>query len=76
MKTPREMAKPSAPLPSLEEPEPGTCCDRCGEPLRLVRFCAPCFERAMRAREAAIAAQLEEAKRRARTWQLDRAVHQ
>ena len=61
-------------LPSLDEPEPGTCCQRCAEPLRIVGFCAPCFEASLQAREAAIRAQLAEAKRRARTWQLGRAV--
>ena len=62
------------PLPSLEEPAPGTCCPHCSEPLALVGFCAMCFEREMQAREAAIRAQLAEARRRARTWQLGRAV--
>jgi hypothetical protein len=63
-------------LPSLEEPEPGTCCPQCAEPLRLSApaFCAGCFELAMRAREAAIRADLAKARKRARTWQLGRAV--
>jgi hypothetical protein len=66
----------TAPLLSLEEPEPGTCCPVCREPQRLTSFCAGCFEASLQAREAAIAAQLEEARRRARTWQLGRAVQQ
>jgi len=68
----------SGPLPSLEEPEPGSKCPDCREPIRLAAppFCASCFEKAMRQREAAIRAQLAEAKRRARTWQLGRAVNQ
>ena len=63
-------------LPSLEEPAPGSKCPDCREPIRLAAptFCASCFEKAMRQREAAIRAQIAEAKRRARTWQLGRAV--
>jgi len=63
-------------LPSLEAPDPGTVCDRCGEELRVMGFCAECFEHSLQAREEAVAAQLREARRRARTWQLDRAVQQ
>ena len=63
------------PLPSLEEPEPGACCQRCGEPLRIEGFCAGCFEQSMRARERMVAAELEEARRRARAWQVGRVVH-
>lgn len=59
-------------LPSLEEPPPGTCCPRCAEPLRVEAFCATCFERAMQARARLVDAQLDEARRRARTWQLAR----
>ena len=62
------------PLPSLEPPPPGTCCERCGEEMRLTSFCGACFERSMRAREKAIKAKLAEAQKRARTWQLKRAV--
>ncbi len=63
-------------LPSLEEPEPGSVCPDCLEPIRLAAptFCASCFEKAMLHREAPIRAQLAEAKRRARTWHLGRAV--
>ena len=61
-------------LPPLDEPPSGTACASCGEELRIVGFCAPCFEASLQAREAAIRAQLAEAKRRARTWQLGRAV--
>ena len=59
-------------LPSLEAPPAGTECPACGEPTRLAAplFCASCFEIRMRAREAAIKADLAAARRRARTWQL------
>ena len=59
-------------LPSLEEPAPGTCCPRCAEPLALIGWCGACGWDAER--EQAWRAQLAEAKRRARTWQLGRAV--
>jgi predicted amidophosphoribosyltransferase len=64
------------PLPSLEEPEPGTSCPRCQEPVRLAApiFCASCFEQSLQARERAIAADYAEARKRARTWQLARVV--
>ena len=61
-------------LPSLEEPAPGSECPDCGEPIRVERFCAPCFERSMQAREAAIAVDLATARRKARAWQLGRGV--
>ena len=61
-------------LPSLEEPAPGMCCPRCAEPLRIENFCATCFERSLEVREAAIRRDHETAKKRARAWQLDRAV--
>lgn len=64
------------PLPSLEEPPPGTACEHCGLELRILGFCPECFEHAMQAREQASAAQLREARKRARTWQLARAVQQ
>ena len=54
------------PLPSLEEPEAGTCCPHCCEPLVLVGYCGACRW------DGAAEAQLAEAKRRARTWQLGR----
>ena len=38
-------------LPSLEEPWPGTACPDCGEELRIVGFCAVCFEHSMQAHE-------------------------
>lgn len=31
-------------LPSLEEPDPGTCCSKCGEPVRIEGFCARCHD--------------------------------
>lgn len=61
-------------LPDLEAPPDGTTCDDCGQELRITGFCVVCFERAMQERDRAIAAQLDEARRRARTWQLSRAV--
>lgn len=64
------------PLPSLEAPAPGTVCAECGCEVRLEGFCAVCFERSMQERERLIAAQLAEARRRARTWFLSRAVGQ
>ncbi len=33
-----------SPLPSLEEPEAGARCPRCGDVMRLVGFCAACAE--------------------------------
>lgn len=65
-------------LPSLEAPAPGTVCEHCGEEVRLSApsFCASCFERDMEERERLVRAQLALAKRRARTWQLSRAVPQ
>ena len=72
------------PLPSLDEPEPGTCCPECRRPVRLAFpvFCPSCDEAAWQVRraeiradyEAAIRAKHEEARKRARTWQLGRAV--
>lgn len=35
-------------LPSLEEPEPGARCEFCGEPIRVVGFCAECDDRLAR----------------------------
>lgn len=35
-------------LPSLEEPPPGDSCPHCGEPRRIVGFCATCEERSSR----------------------------
>ncbi len=64
----------TAPLPSLEEPAPGTTCPVCGEEIRVMGFCPVCFERSLQASEAKVAAVLDQAKRRARTWQLGRAV--
>jgi hypothetical protein len=61
-------------LPSLEEPAPGTACERCGLELRVEGFCPECFERSMQAREQALQADLAEARTRARTWQVGRAV--
>jgi predicted amidophosphoribosyltransferase len=61
-------------LLSLEEPPLGTCCERCGLELRVLGFCPECFEKSMRLREAAIRADHEEARKRARTWQVNRAV--
>lgn len=61
-------------LPSLEEPPPGTCCPRCAEELRIEGFCASCFEASLQAHETAIRKDHETARKRARTWQLGRAV--
>ncbi len=61
-------------LPDLEAPPPGTACEQCGEELRVSGFCSVCYEQQLEDRERAIAAQLDEARRRARTWQLGRAV--
>jgi len=61
-------------LPSLEEPDPGTACESCGRELRLIGFCAPCFEDSMQEREALVREQLKAARKRARTWQLSRGV--
>ena len=55
-------------LPYLEAPELGECCPRCFELLVLVGYCGVCRW------DGAAEAQLAEAKRRARTWQLGRAV--
>ena len=70
-------------LPSLEEPWPGTACPDCGEELRIVGFCAVCFEHSMQAQEVleaerqkAIRRDHLEARRRARAWQLGKAVQQ
>ena len=61
-------------LPSLEEPEPGTACEGCGRELQIVGFCAACFEDSMQEREQLIAAQMKQARKRARAWQLGRGV--
>jgi hypothetical protein len=61
-------------LPSLEEPPAGTACERCGYELRISGFCPECFEASLQAREAAVEADLAKARKRARTWQLGRAV--
>jgi hypothetical protein len=66
----------SCPLPSLEEPPAGTACEHCGLELRVEGFCPECFEHSMQVREVAIREQLKQARRRARTWQLGRAVQQ
>jgi hypothetical protein len=59
-------------LPDLEAPPPGTECEQCGEELRVSGFCPVCYERQIEERERLIEAQLAEARRRARTWQLGR----
>ena len=75
----------SGALPSLEEPPPGTACEHCGLELRILGFCPECHENAMQKLEAqqeeaarskrqAVRAAFAEARRRARTWQLRRAV--
>lgn len=61
-------------LPSLDEPTPGTACERCGLELRVEGFCPECFERSMQAREQAIRRDHETARTRARTWQVNRGV--
>ncbi len=62
--------------PSIEEPDPGSCCPDCGCPIRVVQFCPDCYERSMQERERTVEGQLEETRERARTWQLGRAVRQ
>ena len=61
-------------LPSIEEPSPGTICPNCGEELRIENWCAPCFEESLQVREQVVQADLDEARSRARTWQVNRAV--
>ena len=61
-------------LPSLDAPAPGATCPRCLELVELVGMCGACGWDAER--EQAWRAQVAEAKRRARTWQLGRAVNQ
>ena len=61
-------------LPSLEAPEPGTACEGCGRELRIVGFCAACFEDSMQEQERLVASQLKQARKRARAWQLGRGV--
>ena len=63
-------------LPSLEEPVPGTHCPRCNRPVRLAAplFCAPCFEESLQVREQIVHADLDEARSRARTWQVNKEV--
>lgn len=72
----------SGALPDLELLPPGTVCALCGDEMR-ISFCATCYEREMQALEDLRAEQerlvrrdLDEAKRRARTWKLDRLVQQ
>lgn len=69
-------------LPDLELLPHGTKCAICGDEMR-ISFCATCYEREMQALEDLRAEQqrlvkrdLAEAKRRARTWKLGRAVEQ
>ena len=70
-------------LPDLEVYPPGVLtCAICGDEMR-ISFCATCYEREMQALEDLRAEQqrlvkrdLAEAKRRARTWKLGRAVEQ
>jgi hypothetical protein len=69
-------------LPDIEVYPPGVLsCDTCGDEMRLSSFCATCHERALQRLEAleaerqrAIRRDHLEAKRRARAWQLGRAV--
>lgn len=72
-------------LPSLDEPPLGTACDHCGLELRILGFCPECHEAAMQKLEAivqaaaemrqrAIKADHDKARKRARTWQLAKAV--
>ena len=60
-------------LPSLESPAPGSTCPRCQEPLHLIGWCY-CGWRGNEAREAAIRADHDSARKRARAWQLGREV--
>ena len=62
-------------LPSLEEPAPGTACEHCGLELRVEGFCPECFEHSMQEREQLIAAQMKQARQRARAWQVNRGVN-
>ncbi len=61
-------------LPSLEVLPVGLTCPVCGDEMRLEHFCPTCFERSLQASEAKVQAVLDQAKRRARTWQLHRAL--
>lgn len=71
-------------LPDVEVYPPGALsCEHCGDEMRLSSFCATCHEAAMQAlemleaeRQRAIRRDHLEAKRRARAWQLGRAVQQ
>ena len=70
----------SAPLPDIEVRDVGELrCAICGDEMRLANFCPTCFEAETQRWEALqeqVRLDLAEAKRRARTWQLDRAVEQ
>lgn len=69
-------------LPDIEVRDVGTLsCDTCGDEMRLSNFCPTCYERGMQRLEAqeaerqkAIRRDHLEARRRARAWQLGRAV--
>lgn len=71
-------------LPSLEEPEAGTCCPRCAEmgvrvEIHVLGFCADCYEREMSRLEAierqrTVRADFERARARTRAWKHSRAV--
>lgn len=70
--------------PDLEVYPPGALtCAICGDEMRLANFCPTCYEQELQRWEAlqaqsrrALRRDLAEAKRRARTWQLGRAVNQ
>lgn len=59
-------------LPSLEVHPYGACCPRCHAPLELVGMCGACGWD--EARERAIRADHDSARKRARAWQLGRGV--
>ena len=40
-------------LPSLEAPPSGSTCDTCGEEIRILGFCASCYDHAMQEHELA-----------------------
>jgi transcription initiation factor IIE alpha subunit len=66
-------------LPSLEAPPHGTTCPACGEELRIVGWCATCYEREMVKLEAIerqrrVRADFERARARTRAWRHARAV--
>lgn len=64
-------------LPSLDVYPPGALtCAICGDEMRLANFCPTCEAQRWEALQERVKRDLDEAKRRARTWKLGRAVEQ